>query len=391
MFTRQKTFVGMNELSAEVLEGYAAKVGKEEEQLIKRHDVKVGVASSLDFNSSFLPAALIHMHRYLGGAEEGSISLPCSFECETVLMMADISGYTALSRSLCLLGPDGVDLLSVELNIFFDTLVNAVHQHGGDVYKFAGDAVICFWSKYQYSQTIEELLQASIACSLQLIQVTHPLLKVAEAVSAADSDLDVSDVTLPESLGLHCAVGVGTMEMAGIGSPPEFIANGAPFAQVEKALSASERGELAISTEAWNALDPDDKEAYKAVDVSDGVKKLELVNEELLLDEPADPHRKFSRKELFESVAPSLWSDLLRFEPPIIQKEGQEENNNPKSAALEAAFAPDHPHAFMVTPQIRQVAIIFVNITPNKDVIRTLLDLHPILAECQATMKKNNA
>lgn len=391
-YQRQQTFVGLDTLTPEVLEEYASKATEEERKLHQHDGVKVGLTSSSDFQSSFLPASLIRMHQRLSGSAAGSVRLPCSVTCETVLMMADISGYTALSRSLCMLGPDGVDLLSVELNSFFHSLVTLVHANGGDIYKFAGDAIICFWTRHdEDDESIEDLLQASIACSFQLIQIEHPLMKVAEAVSSADSDLDISNVTLPDSLGLHCAVGVGALEMAGIGSPPEFIANGTPFAQVEKALSASVRGELTVSTEVWEALDEDTKESYKSSDAAEGVKKLELIDEEsaaedrmLALKNPID-----ARKKLFDSIEPSMWDDLLRFEPPIIQKEGA--NDTEERRPTHSEEASEHPHAFMITPQIRNVAIIFVNITPNEEVAPNVLSLHPILSEMQATMHKHNA
>ena len=118
------------------------------------------------------------------------------------------------------------------------------------------------------------------SCGFELVGIEHYLVKVAQAACATDSDMDISKLTLPDSLGLHCAVGIGPLEMAAIGSPPEFICNGASFAQVERSLSASVRGELAISSEAWDALlQSGAKESsmdWKRVDVADGVKRLEL-------------------------------------------------------------------------------------------------------------------
>ena len=387
---RQKTTVGPT-LSAEQIEKFAAKISKEDRELHKYDGVNAGSEKEIDFQKSFLPTSLIKLHKEINAEEDGSVMLPFAIEAECILMMADISGYTALSRSLCLLGPDGVDLLSMELNSFFDTLVTIVHAHGGDIYKFAGDAVICFWTLEEDELPREKILSRSIECSFRLIRINHPLLKVAEAVSSADSDFDVSGVSLPESLGLHCAIGVGTLEMAAVGTPPEFIANGNPFVQVEKALSASIRGELTISKEVWDAIDSDDKNAYIIEDRADGIKKLELVDKEGLKHKNISGSEKMStRNNAFSTVGPVLWQQLLRFEPPMMRKEDQFDQNRDEHGSKSRTTVEPH-HAFMITPQIRQVAIIFVNIEPNDSIVKSLLDLHPILSEMQDTMRKYNA
>lgn len=337
--------------------------------------------------------------------------------------------YTALSRNLCILGSDGVDLLSEELNAFFDTLVNVVHQYGGDIYKFAGDAIMCLWTRNigkgdGNSRSVHDMLTAAIQCGFELVGIEHYLVKVAQAACATDSDMDISKLTLPDSLGLHCAVGIGPLEMAAIGSPPEFICNGASFAQVERSLSASVRGELAISSEAWDALlQSGAKESsmdWKRVDVADGVKRLELkpkakrqspkssptgagllftqtwsggdTEEKKIEAEDALFEGAASRNAAFRSLSPEFWSVLLQFEPPIILKKEQDEGAvQPAPISRRKADSPSraHPHEYMVTPQIRSVTILFVSIAPTNSA--SLLDLHPVLSEMQKSMHKHNA
>ncbi len=59
-------------------------------------------------------------------------------------MIADISGFTKLSEYFSTLGDVGVDKLSLILNQIFGHMVDTAEKWGGDVIKFAGDAVICF-------------------------------------------------------------------------------------------------------------------------------------------------------------------------------------------------------------------------------------------------------
>ncbi len=61
--------------------------------------------------------------------------------------MADISGFTALSNELSVANQSiGVDQLQKIINRYFAVMVEKVGEFGGDVIKFAGDALICYVS-----------------------------------------------------------------------------------------------------------------------------------------------------------------------------------------------------------------------------------------------------
>lgn len=64
---------------------------------------------------------------------------------EAAVVFADISGFTALAERLAREGPSGAEALSRVLNACFGRLVDVVAQHGGDVLKFAGDALLSIW------------------------------------------------------------------------------------------------------------------------------------------------------------------------------------------------------------------------------------------------------
>ena len=61
------------------------------------------------------------------------------------VLFADISGFTALTERLARTGPAGVEELTELLNDCFGRLVKLVVDHGGDVVKFAGDALLALW------------------------------------------------------------------------------------------------------------------------------------------------------------------------------------------------------------------------------------------------------
>ena len=67
---------------------------------------------------------------------------PASYIMEAAMAVADVSGFTALTEVLSRVGPSGVELLTRCMNSYFAQVIDVVTQHGGDVVKFAGDAMI---------------------------------------------------------------------------------------------------------------------------------------------------------------------------------------------------------------------------------------------------------
>jgi class 3 adenylate cyclase len=66
-------------------------------------------------------------------------SLPENRERESCLLFIDITGFTKLSTIL------DVESLSRVINNYFDQIIKEVNLHGGDVLKFAGDALFVEW------------------------------------------------------------------------------------------------------------------------------------------------------------------------------------------------------------------------------------------------------
>ena len=70
---------------------------------------------------------------------------PHGEQLAAAVLFADISGFTALTERLARTGPGGVEELTELLNGCFGQLVQLVIDHGGDVVKFAGDALLALW------------------------------------------------------------------------------------------------------------------------------------------------------------------------------------------------------------------------------------------------------
>ncbi len=61
------------------------------------------------------------------------------------LMFSDVSGFTALSERLSVLGREGAEQITDIINRYFGQMMSIIFAHGGDVFKFGGDALLVFF------------------------------------------------------------------------------------------------------------------------------------------------------------------------------------------------------------------------------------------------------
>jgi len=55
------------------------------------------------------------------------------------------AGFTPLTEALNTLGAEGVETVTEHLNNYFGTMIDMIAEHGGDIVKFAGDALMVIW------------------------------------------------------------------------------------------------------------------------------------------------------------------------------------------------------------------------------------------------------
>eukprot|EP00985_Skeletonema_marinoi_P015851 scaffold8303_cov125-Skeletonema_marinoi.AAC.1 len=105
----------------------------------------------------------------LGGGDTKSLpytkSLPLSGRRESALLFVDISGFTKLSTML------DVDSFSNCINTYFQKVINQVGSYGGDILKFAGDAIFCEWrvSSHESVQTLEQCVLQAATCAADIV------------------------------------------------------------------------------------------------------------------------------------------------------------------------------------------------------------------------------
>ena len=89
--------------------------------------------------TSYVPARVA---RQLAGGPPDS---PRADRFAGAVLFADISGFTALTEALGRRGDVGVEDVTRCLNDYFGRLIDVIVAHGGDIIKFAGDALLAIW------------------------------------------------------------------------------------------------------------------------------------------------------------------------------------------------------------------------------------------------------
>ncbi|HVS31911.1 MAG TPA: adenylate/guanylate cyclase domain-containing protein [Thermoanaerobaculia bacterium] len=185
-------------------------------------------------------------------------------------LFADISGFTSLSERLAARGGDGVEELTRILNAYFGRLIAVVTGHGGDVVKFAGDALLAFWPVEDDQAALDRAAHIAARCALQ----------IQEAVTQFDAPPG-------ERLSLRVGVGAGTAVAASLGGiygRYEFVLSGPAVVEATNSAAHAEPGFCIVGAEAWKRVAP----LAEATDAGQGTMQLVRVRG-LELPPPAPP------------------------------------------------------------------------------------------------------
>eukprot|EP01031_Cornospumella_fuschlensis_P031939 gene31939-38617_t len=193
------------------------------------------------------------------------------------LLFVDISGFTQLSSRM------NVDDLRTHINSYFSLIINIVSKHGGEVVKFAGDALYVIWqinrdvlTMADVNECLKVALTQAVACGTEINEkctdyritfsqktgdIPSPsngtVRRVTEAPltslrKAAGSDVDIEVIFLNVhagvSAGLLAGICVGTMDRW------EYLLLGSPLQSVAQAEGQAQKGQLVICPFAHSLL-----------------------------------------------------------------------------------------------------------------------------------------
>jgi class 3 adenylate cyclase len=164
---------------------------------------------------------------------------PWRQEYETVCVFCDVSGFTALSETMALNGK-GAEGLARHLNSYFSQMVRIIAADGGDVFKFAGDAMIVLWPECSSGGDMETTVRRATQCAISI-----------------QENLDKS--VMEEGVQLSVKIGIGfgrvsVLHVGGVYGRVEYLAVGEPLIQAFHAEHQANSGQVICSKEVWKII-----------------------------------------------------------------------------------------------------------------------------------------
>ena len=203
--------------------------------------------------ASFLPIRVLNCF----AADSTPLAAPVSGSFEAAVLFVDISGFTALTELLAQKGTIGVEELTTHLNAYFGQLIELIIAHKGDIFKFAGDAMLAIWPAE--SMSLDLATYCAAQCALAIL-----------------NDLGKYQAANTE-LRLHMGIGAGKLQefyIGGLNGRWEYLVAGEPIAQVGLAETAAGIGEVCVSLTAWELI----KDLFLGTLLASNVVRLEGFN-----------------------------------------------------------------------------------------------------------------
>ena len=184
----------------------------------------------------------------------------------------DISGFTKLSEKLATeYGENGAEMLNRFISGYFERLIEVILEWGGDIIKFAGDAMLVVWRNKKSSQpTYQNQVRRGYAAPNQSgknmknklgtgEETTATLVLRAVACNLAlIENLNNFSPTPGITLSMHCGIGCGELSglfVGGVQDCWEFFVAGVPIQQMSDACEESTSGQVVISSESYKLID----------------------------------------------------------------------------------------------------------------------------------------
>jgi class 3 adenylate cyclase/tetratricopeptide (TPR) repeat protein len=183
-------------------------------------------------------------------ANPAPIESPVAEDLQAAILFADISGFTLLTERMAEKGPTGVESLARILNEYFGQLIDIIHDYGGDVVKFAGDAVIAVWP------VVPDVAISDIISRADQWQWTMRATECALEVRRRLTNYKAEDANL--YLKLAVSLGrINTVHVGGEFNRWEFLITGTPLVELGIANTIARAGDILITPSAWKLIHND--------------------------------------------------------------------------------------------------------------------------------------
>ena len=206
----------------------------------------------LETLGSYLPALLVRQLE--DGAREGAAQavVPRRENFHSVCLFADISGFTKMASEL------DAETLAKHLNSYFSQMTVIINKEGGDIFKFAGDAMVVLWeiNPAAASSASQSALSSSSTVTTAGADATVETQTRRATQCACALQHYLNDAMLDENVSLSMSIGisVGQVSVVHIGGTLrryEYLAVGEPLVQAYAAEALAQKGEVVLSESAW--------------------------------------------------------------------------------------------------------------------------------------------
>ncbi|MHB8620426.1 MAG: AAA family ATPase, partial [Chloroflexota bacterium] len=191
-------------------------------------------ASAFQAIARYVPALVIRRYSQhpesLNAADMETV--PCA------VLFADIAGFTVLTERLAEHAGGGAEELTHLLNRYFGQLIDIVHGHGGEIVKFAGDAVLALWPADV--EPLQTAVRRAAQCALAIQQV-----------------LGDGEAAPELRLSMRIALNAGdiqAMYVGGVYGRWELLVAGEPLLRLGDVGHQAQPGDVVLTAGAWSLL-----------------------------------------------------------------------------------------------------------------------------------------
>jgi len=211
------------------------------------------MSTLLETLSSYVPTLVVEQ----ATQDPNYFTKPTKKNLSCVVLFADISGFTTLTERLAKRGPSGAEELTNLLNNYLGKLIDLITSYGGDVVKFAGDALLVLFTEEFIKEDLNKLTERVADCCLRVQKELHNYQVASDVELAIKLIINIGEVSI-QTLG-------------GIFGRWELLVTGDPLDQIALANSLAKAGEILLSSQAWELI----KEKVEVINKND---KILLVN-----------------------------------------------------------------------------------------------------------------
>lgn len=148
---------------------------------------------------------------------------------------------------------EGAEKLAMAIAGFFSRLIAEIEGAGGDIIKFAGDALICIWEPTNFARqkcTLGTLVYHAVNCGFNLASKVETVDWGSMGSRAAAAPARAGERGEVTKLALHVCVGAGPMELVQVGGIHgrwEYYIRGSGYEDACDGVDLSTPGEVVIS------------------------------------------------------------------------------------------------------------------------------------------------